>query len=114
MPTTEQPTPAAPSLADVLATLHERATHYTRQAAWYHAGQGCSYTKRATEYATNAERLLREVTGALRAVGITRSDEYGDDGSEWVVALEPRGEEPVGSLEDALRALLAASAPEPA
>lgn len=50
----------------------------------------------------------REMRDALRRVGITRSDEHGDDGSEWCVNLAPRGAEPVGSLDDALAALLRA------
>ena len=49
---------------------------------------------------------------ALRSVGIFRSDEAGDDGSEWCVTGEPHGEEPVGTLTEALRALLDAARQE--
>ena len=52
---------------------------------------------------------IARLKDALRRIGIFRSDEVGDDGSEWCVTLEPHGEEPVGSLDDALRVTLTAS-----
>ena len=63
----------------------------------------------AFELFGTASAELAAMRDALRSVGIFRSDEAGDDGSEWCVTREPRGEEPVGSLEEALRQTMQAS-----
>lgn len=66
----------------------------------------------ARELYDRARDERNAMRSALRAVGITRSDEHGDDGSEWVVSLDPQGERPYCSLEGALRALMAAGGSE--
>lgn len=57
---------------------------------------------------SKAEGEAQVMRDALRRIGIFRSDEAEGDGSEWCVTLEPHGEQPAGTLDDALQRTLAA------